>query len=146
MAFKDQYLAQVRLLVRALPCVANEPSLALKGGTAINLFIRDMPRLSVDIDLAYLPIQARNKSLKEIQRALHRIGQTIKAKIPGSQVTEQAPPTQTAVTKLLIAGPDQANIKIEVTPVLRGAIHAPRTMTVSESESVEALVKSWRTA
>ena len=102
MAFKDQYLAQVQLLVRALPFVAAESCLALKGGTAINLFMRDMPRLSVDIDLAYLPIQARSKSLKEIQRTLRRIGQNIRTKIPGSQLTEQAPPTQTTVTKLLI--------------------------------------------
>ncbi len=102
MAFKDQYLAQVQLLVRALPFVAAEPCLALKGGTAINLFMRDMPRLSVDIDLVYLPIQARSKSLKEIQRTLRRIGQNIRTKIPGSQLTEQAPPTQTTVTKLLI--------------------------------------------
>lgn len=30
---------------------------ALKGGTAINLFVRDMPRLSVDIDVVYRPWQ-----------------------------------------------------------------------------------------
>lgn len=133
MAFKDQYLAQVRLLVRALPCVAAESCFALKGGTAINLFVRDLPRLSVDIDLVYLPIQARNKSLKEIQKALHRIGQTIKTTIPGCQVADYAPPTQTTVTKLIITGPDQSSIKIEVTPVLRGAIHPPVSMTVSRS-------------
>lgn len=49
------YYAQVRLLVRVLPVVAKETCFALKGGTALNLFVRDMPRLSVDIDLAYVP-------------------------------------------------------------------------------------------
>lgn len=48
------YYQQVRLLIRMLPVVAKEQVFALKGGTAINLFVRDFPRLSVDIDLAYL--------------------------------------------------------------------------------------------
>ncbi len=44
---------------------------ALKGGTAINLFVRDMPRLSVDIDLTYLPLTDRPTALRDIDRALH---------------------------------------------------------------------------
>ncbi len=52
MAFEAQYRRQVALLLRVLPFVAQERSFALKGGTAINLFVRDLPRLSVDIDLA----------------------------------------------------------------------------------------------
>ncbi len=51
MPFRDLYRRQVALLIRILPLVAEEESFALKGGTAINLFVRDMPRLSVDIDL-----------------------------------------------------------------------------------------------
>ena len=50
MAFLDTYRHQVALLIRTLPFVAAEPEFALKGGTAINLFVRNMPRLSVDID------------------------------------------------------------------------------------------------
>lgn len=45
------YYKQVSLLIRMLPVVATETVFALKGGTAINLFVRDFPRLSVDIDL-----------------------------------------------------------------------------------------------
>lgn len=52
------YYRQVALLVRALPYVANEPCFTLKGGTAIKLFIRDFPRLSVDINLAYIPLES----------------------------------------------------------------------------------------
>ena len=52
----NRYYRQMHLLVRVLPYVASEDCFALKGGTAINLFLRDMPRLLVDIDLAYLPI------------------------------------------------------------------------------------------
>lgn len=51
----EPYRAQMDLLLQVLPLVAKEESFALKGGTAINLFVRDMPRLSVDIDLTWLP-------------------------------------------------------------------------------------------
>jgi hypothetical protein len=54
MSFLNDYHRQVALLIRTLPFVAAEPDFALKGGTAINLFVRNMPRLSVDIDLTYL--------------------------------------------------------------------------------------------
>ena len=63
MPFKDTYRKQVALLVRTLPAVAEQELFALKGGTAINLFVRDMPRLSVDIDLTYVPVEPRAKSL-----------------------------------------------------------------------------------
>ena len=56
MPFRDLYRRQAALLIRVLPHVARGEGFALKGGTAINLFIRNMPRLSVDIDLTYLPI------------------------------------------------------------------------------------------
>lgn len=48
------YRRQVQLLVRVLPLVDTEKCFALKGGTAINLFYRALPRLSVDIDLLYI--------------------------------------------------------------------------------------------
>ena len=51
-----EYKKQVALLLSVLPEVAKESCFALHGGTAINLFVRDMPRLSVDIDLTYIPI------------------------------------------------------------------------------------------
>ncbi len=66
----ELYRRQAALLVRALPLVAVETCFALKGGTAINLFVRDMPRLSVDIDLTYLPVADREASLREIDAAI----------------------------------------------------------------------------
>lgn len=69
----EQYVDQVRLLLSVLPDIAGEDVFALEGGTAINLFYRDMPRLSVDIDLTYLPVDDREKSLKDIGEALDRI-------------------------------------------------------------------------
>ena len=73
MPVDERYLRQVRLLVRVLPYVAEENCFALKGGTAINLFVRTSPRLSVDIDLAYLPIKERRTSLRGIEAALGRL-------------------------------------------------------------------------
>ncbi|MEY3901188.1 MAG: hypothetical protein RL189_494 [Pseudomonadota bacterium] len=59
--FGKAYELQVRLLLEVLPIVSRHPQFALKGGTAINLFVRNFPRLSVDIDLAYLPIAAKEQ-------------------------------------------------------------------------------------
>lgn len=115
MAFSDQYRRQVELLVRALPYVAEESCFALKGGTAINLFIRDMPRLSVDIDLTYLPLSDRNQSLSEIGQALKRIAGRLQATDRSLQVTESSPRTQTQTNKLVVRTKDRIQIKIEVT-------------------------------
>ena len=70
---REQYMRQVELLVRTLPFIARQDVFALKGGTAINLFYRDMPRLSVDIDLTYLPVEDRDATLAGIDAALDRI-------------------------------------------------------------------------
>jgi len=56
----SSHFKQAQLMLRVTPHVAAEECLALKGGTAINLYVRDMPRLSVDIDLAYLPLESRD--------------------------------------------------------------------------------------
>ena len=61
----NRYLAQVRLLLGVLPAIARETAFALKGGTAINLFYRDLPRLSVDLDLTWLPVADRRSSLRD---------------------------------------------------------------------------------
>jgi hypothetical protein len=78
MTFHDTYRKQAALLVRILPFVAEEKCFALKGGTAINLFIRDMPRLSVDVDLTYVPVAPRAESLAAIDAAMKRIIARIK--------------------------------------------------------------------
>ncbi len=58
----NPFYKQVSLLVQLLPVVGQQTCFALKGGTAINLFIRDLPRLSVDIDLVYLPMTEREQA------------------------------------------------------------------------------------
>jgi predicted nucleotidyltransferase component of viral defense system len=82
----NPFTEQVRLLVALLPSVAKQSCFALKGGTAINLFLRDMPRLSVDIDLAYLPVEDRDASLAGIDTVLGEITVDIERHIPRAKV------------------------------------------------------------
>ncbi|NGM63438.1 nucleotidyl transferase AbiEii/AbiGii toxin family protein [Sphingobacterium sp. SGG-5] len=70
---KKEYREQVRLLLDVLPFVGEERKLALHGGTAINLFVRNMPRLSVDIDLTYIPVEDRETTLGNIREILLRL-------------------------------------------------------------------------
>jgi predicted nucleotidyltransferase component of viral defense system len=83
----EGYRKQVALLVKILPLIAVETVFALKGGTAINLFLRNMPRLSVDIDLTYVPVKDRASSLKEIDAAIRRIAKEIERGVPGARVS-----------------------------------------------------------
>jgi predicted nucleotidyltransferase component of viral defense system len=130
MTVDEAYRKQAALLIKAVPLVATETAFALKGGTAINLFLRDMPRLSVDIDLTYVPVADRESSLKEIDAALHRIKKQIEGGIPGARVSASAPKGEKYITKLIVRA-DDAQIKIEVTPVLRGCVYEPAVRSVS---------------
>jgi predicted nucleotidyltransferase component of viral defense system len=130
MAFAEIYRRQVALLIRILPLVAEEKAFALKGGTAINLFIRDMPRLSVDIDLTFLPVQPRAESLAAIDAAMKRIADRVKRTIQGASITETK--LEGALTRLLVRA-EGVQIKIEVTPVLRGCVYDPEPRSVSEA-------------
>ena len=72
------YRQKVELLLRILPFVTDEECFAIHGGTAINLFVKDLYRLSVDIDVTYIPIEDRNTSLLRINEALERISDRVK--------------------------------------------------------------------
>jgi predicted nucleotidyltransferase component of viral defense system len=127
MPFRDLYRRQAALLVRVLPHVAKEKEFALKGGTAINLFIRNMPRLSVDIDLTYLPVKERAASLTAIEAALRRIAVNLRKGI-GARITEAS--IEGRVNKLIVHA-DGVQIKIEVNPVIRGSIFGPKVRAVA---------------
>lgn len=79
----SHFFKQADLLVQVLPFVHAESDFALKGGTAINFFVRDFPRLSVDIDLVYLPVEDRPTSLQGIDASLQRIAAKIRRAMPG---------------------------------------------------------------
>lgn len=130
MAFRDQYQGQVRLLMRLIPIVARETCFALKGGTAINLFIRNLPRLSVDIDLMYLPINDRPEALADIDAAMKRIKTSTLAEVPGARVAENV--HDSAILRLFVMA-EGTQVKIEVSPVLRGVVHEPSVIPVTEA-------------
>ena len=128
MAFNESYRRQVALLLRTMPFIAQEGSFALKGGTAINLFVRDLPRLSVDIDLTYLPLLPRARALGAIDKAMQRIAGRIDKAIRGARITRGN--TESAVTKLFVRDAG-VQIKIEVTPVMRNCAYAAELRSVS---------------
>ena len=115
--------------MRILPHVAAEDCFALKGGTAINLFVRDLPRLSVDIDLTYVPIDEREASLAAIFAALGRIRARVIKAIPGIRIPSASHVGGESKLVCLLGG---ANVKIEVNTTLRGVLWPTRELTVSE--------------
>jgi len=133
---KNPFSEQVRLLVSLLPQVAKQECFALKGGTALNLFIRNMPRLSVDIDLAYLRVQDRDTSLTAIDEALAKIGVAIEKSVPGSMVRSQLLKGTNKCIKLVVAQ-GGTTVKIEVTPVLRGSVYPPQVHEVADYVQAE---------
>ena len=127
----DRYLAQVRLLLGVLPVIARETAFALKGGTAINLFYRDLPRLSVDLDLTWLPVTDRRSSLRDIDHALNRIAVAITARNPRIQARRIAGGGG-ADTRLMVRD-GRAQVKIETSPVARGTVYPALSMPTSDA-------------
>ena len=125
------YRAQVELLLRVLPYAAKEEIFALKGGTAINLFEQDLPRLSVDIDLTYLPFEDRKVAMQGIADGLNRIRENLTKAIPDIQANILAQSDgQEAKLGCRLGG---VQIKVEVNTTIRGYLQEPRMMQVSEA-------------
>ena len=121
---KDDYKQQASLLLNSLPEVARAECFALHGGTAINMFVCDMPRLSVDIDLTYVPIEDRDSSKAGIIKALSEIDDRIKKVMPNA-ITH----LQEEKLKLQISL-HGVQIKVEVNQINRGCISKPENFTL----------------
>ena len=106
------YYKQAELLLRILPIINTEVDFALKGGTAINFFVRDMPRLSVDIDLTYLPMNEREAALEGISKSLLSISGKIRKMFPDSQISSKKIRPVDSLSGLIVRRGD-ATIKIE---------------------------------
>lgn len=130
----ETYKKQVGLLLSVLPEVAKETCFAMHGGTAINLFVRDMPRLSVDIDLTYVEISPREEALAAINEGLLRIKDRIEAQHPTARIQHKA---NTCKLQLDEGG---VLIKIEVNMVGRGLLGAPERLPLcgAAQEAFEA--------
>jgi len=128
---RERYVEQVRLLLRLLPAIAAEEVFALKGGSAINLFYRDMPRLSVDIDLTYVPIEDRIASLQHIDAALDRIMDFFGR--GNRDVRLQRIAGGGNLETRIMASRGAASVKIETSPVMRGTVLPPVRRKVSDA-------------
>lgn len=137
------YFKQVQLMLRVMPHAMAEDCFALKGGTAINLYVRDMPRLSVDIDLTYLPLEPRDTAVTHISEALQRIAAAIRKAVPGSTVHESRLRGTDHVSKLSVRTAE-ATTKIEPNLVLRGTVFSPVERELCEQ--AEALFEVSATA
>lgn len=128
---KEAYKKQVSLLLDILPEVAKEDVFAIHGGTAINLFCLNMPRLSVDIDLTYIPFsENRDADLKNIRSALDRIKERLKKQMPIIRFSDSARAEEEL--KLICTMPD-AMVKIEVNQINRGIIGDSKLMVLCDN-------------
>jgi predicted nucleotidyltransferase component of viral defense system len=127
----ETYRKQVALLLDILPEIAKEDVFALHGGTAINLFCLDMPRLSVDIDLTYIPVSGnRNEDLRHIRSSLAKIKERIKEQIPNVNFSDSVRAEEEL--KLICTTPD-AIVKIEVNQINRGVIAGTDTVVLCDT-------------
>ena len=131
------YLDTARLLTRVAPLVFVDDTFALKGGTAINLFVRDMPRLSVDLDLVFPDFAIpREEALQRINKAIRQSAARLQKQ--GFQAHTPAAP-ESGETKLLVRR-GAIQVKIEVNFVMRGVVHPVRvaSLTPKARETLEA--------
>jgi hypothetical protein len=126
-SFGQKYLDQLGLVLEILPWIAKEGSFALKGGTAINLFERGLPRLSVDIDLCYPTISERGKALSKIASALDDLKRILTGKLRILEAVRDSSPS--LEYKLLCRMPG-ASAKIEVNTTMRGCAWPLRNMPI----------------
>lgn len=119
------YYKEVDLLLQILPVISEIENFALKGGTAINLFLRDLPRLSVDIDLTYLPLDDRSTALENINNHLTHISQRCLDMFRDCRISTKK--QKGLLSGLTIARIDAA-IKIEPNTTIRGAVFPSTTL------------------
>jgi len=113
------YLKQAELLLRVLPHLNYEKAFALKGGTALNFFWRDFPRLSVDIDLCYTKIQDRELTLFEINDAFAIIEEKLQRVFDGIKIQQKK--IEGKIIGLILDW-NNAIVKIEANTIIRGTI------------------------
>jgi len=137
---ENVYYNQAELLLRIIPFIEKEAVFALKGGTAINFFVRDLPRISVDIDLVYLPVGERDLSLEAISSALVRISQDIESRIPETKVVPRKTRGSDLLSGLLVQR-QEAIIKIEANLIVRGSVYSPERRATS-SNAYDIILRS----
>lgn len=131
MIMNDIYRRQVALLIRVMPLVFKIKDFAVHGGTAINLFHRNLPRYSVDIDVTYIPLEDRNTSLANINSYLSALKTAIEKAVPGIHVIHKPDVWKLQCTK------DGTTIKIEVNGTKRGILGDTEKIQLCEKAKTE---------
>lgn len=127
------YAQKVELLLRLMPIIMEEGVFAVHGGTAINLFLKNLPRYSVDIDLTYIPLADRSASIEDINTHLKSISEKAKKAFKGMHVVPNY-----STCKLLCEYRGK-QVKVEVNQTKRGSC---RRGCYWSSRSVTRLRKS----
>lgn len=126
------YADTVRLLLTVAPEVFANDIFAMKGGTAINLFLQNMPRLSVDIDVVYLPWEkSRDEALRDVNQQLSAISERISSLGLNARLI---PARNLGDTKLIVAS-ETSQVKVEVNIVFRGSVLPPERRPLSARTS-----------
>jgi hypothetical protein len=123
------YIEIVRLLLESAPAMFESPQFAMKGGTAINLFIEDMPRLSVDIDVVFTDHEAsRDLALKSISSGLEAARKRLATL--GLESDVSATKDGDEIKLFIRRGRNQ--VKVEVNHVFRGTVLPVATRTLGD--------------
>lgn len=132
---KAEYKKRVDLLLEILPYALSDNRMALKGGTAINLFHRNFPRLSVDIDLCYLPLEDRETSYKNIHNILSNIKKSIEInlqfKVKTNYLLDGKKEAKLFVTK------GKIEVKIEPNFIIRSSLFPPEIIKLAPQVQIE---------
>ena len=126
-----KYHKQVELLLDLIPTIAMDTDFAFKGGTAINLFIMDMPRLSVDLDLVYLPLNDRDTTLSSIDEKLIKLKDIIQKRHSYLKVIPN--PSIPGSARQLICKTLDTQVKVEVNIIIRGTLYPIEEKSVSKN-------------
>ncbi|MEC7276975.1 MAG: nucleotidyl transferase AbiEii/AbiGii toxin family protein [Bdellovibrionota bacterium] len=125
----SEYTKTVELLLEILPYALKDERVALKGGTAINLFHRDFPRLSVDIDLCYLPLESRKETFENIHGILASVKSELESKLNLNVISNH--PLDGKKEAKLIASKNDIEVKIEPNYTLRSSLFSPEKKLLS---------------
>jgi hypothetical protein len=130
------YLDTARLLTQVAPMVFADNVFGLKGGTAINLFVRDMPRLSVDLDLVFLDYRIdRGDALAKVGKAIRDAAERLEKRGFQAHLSGNA---YDGETKMFVRR-DKLQVKVEVNTVLRGTLHPVRQASLVPSAKAALL-------
>ena len=124
-----EYKERVKLLLQLIPIVSEIEDFAIHGGTAINLFVLDLPRYSVDIDLTFIPVKSREETFSDIRNHLITLKEKIKRLFPRIIIEEKPNKLNCSLSGILV--------KIEVNGTKRGLIEPPAILPLCNLAQTE---------